>query len=187
LSGVNLSAGMADFRLMDRQVVDEILQLGEGGLFLRGLVQWMGYPSCQVEFKCRERFSGNSKYNLRKMLKLGWTGITSFSLIPLRLAVIVGGITSLISFCGLVYAVWGKVSGRAVPGWASEVGVESFLFGMLFIMLGFIGEYIGRILVEVRRRPRYLIHQRVGFFLPSADPKPVEHPFAAHNQVDSCQ
>ena len=187
LSGVNLSAGMADFRLMDRQVVDEILQLGEGGLFLRGLVQWMGYPSCQVEFKCRERFSGNSKYNLRKMLKFGWTGITSFSLIPLRLAIIFGVVTGLISFCGLVYAVLGKVSGRAVPGWASEVGVQSFLFGMLFIILGIIGEYIGRILEEVRRRPRYLIHQRVGFFLSSADPKPVEHPVAAHNQVDSRQ
>ena len=185
LSGVNLSAGMADFRLMDRQVVDEILQLGEGGLFLRGLVQWVGYPSCHVQFKCRERFSGSSKYNFRKMLKFGWTGITSFSLIPLRLAIIFGVGTSLIAFCGLVYAVVGKVSGRAVPGWASEVGVESFLFGMLFIILGIIGEYIGRILEEVRRRPRYLIHQRVGFLLPGAGP--VEQAVAENNQLDSYQ
>jgi glycosyltransferase involved in cell wall biosynthesis len=185
LSGVNLSAGMADFRLMDRQVVDEILQLGEGGLFLRGLVQWLGYPSGQVEFKCRERFSGSSKYNLRKMLKFGWIGITSFSLIPLRLAIIFGVGTSLVAFCGLLYAVAGKVSGLAVPGWASEVGAQSFLFGMLFIILGIIGEYIGRILEEVRRRPRYLIHQRVGFLLPSAGS--VEYPVEAHNQLDSRQ
>jgi dolichol-phosphate mannosyltransferase len=181
LSGVNLSAGMADFRLMDRQVVDEILQLGEGGLFLRGLVQWVGYPSCQVEFDCRERFSGSSKYNWRKMLKFGWTGITSFSLIPLRLAIVFGVGTSLVAFCGMVYAVVGKISGRAVPGWASEVGVQSFLFGMLFIILGIIGEYIGRILEEVRRRPRYLVHQRMGFLLPSAERR--EYP--ADNQLDS--
>ena len=169
LSGVNLSAGMADFRLMDRQVVDEILQLGEGGLFLRGLIQWVGYPSSQVEFNCRDRFSGSSKYNLRQMLKFGWTGVTSFSLVPLRMAIVLGIVTSVISFSGLVYAVWGKLSGQAVPGWASEVGVQSFLFGILFIMLGIIGEYIGRILEEVRRRPRFLIDQRLGFVVPDSN------------------
>ena len=184
LSGVNLSAGMADFRLMDRQVVDEIIQLGEGGLFLRGLINWVGYPSSQLEFKCRERFSGKSKYNPLKMLKFGWTGVTSFSLVPLRLAIIIGVGTSLVAFCGLVYALWGKLSGQAVPGWASEVGVQSFLFGMLFILLGIIGEYIGRILEEVRRRPRYLIHERVGFLVPSTNGKAVERSVAKGKSVE---
>ena len=182
LSGINLSPGMADFRLLDRQVVDEILQLSEGGLFLRGLIHWLGYPSSQLEFRCRERFSGDSKYNVRKMLKFGWTGVTSFSLVPLRLGIILGFITSLVAFCGLGYAVWGKLTGQAVPGWASEVGVQSFLFGILFIMLGIIGEYIGRILDEVRRRPRFLIHERVGFLVPGADLTSVERSVAARNQ-----
>jgi glycosyltransferase involved in cell wall biosynthesis len=178
-SGVNLSAGMADFRLLDRQVVDEILQLSEAGLFLRGLIHWLGYPSSQVEYNCRERFSGNSKYNFRKMLKFGWIGVTSFSLVPLRIAIVVGIITSLISFGGLLYAVWGKFYDRAVPGWASEIALPSFMFGILFIMLGIIGEYIGRILEEVRRRPRYLIHQRVGFPIAGSNSLRIEHPI--HN------
>jgi glycosyltransferase involved in cell wall biosynthesis len=162
LSGVNLSAGMADFRLMDRQVVDEILQLGEGGLFLRGLVHWVGYPSSHLEFRSRNRYSGQPKYNLRKMLQFGWAGITSFSLVPLRTAILVGVVTSLFSFGGILYALWGKFYDRAVPGWASETAIISFMFGTLFIMLGIIGEYIGRILEEVRRRPRFLVQERVG-------------------------
>jgi len=163
LSGGDLSAGMADFRLLDRQVVDELLQFQEGHLFLRGLIHWIGYPSSKVEFQCRDRFAGKSKYNMRKMLKFAWTGVTSFSVVPLRLAIVLGLTMSLVSFCGLGYAVWGKVVGRAVPGWASVIAIESLLFGILFIMLGIIGEYIGRILEEVRRRPKYLIDERVGF------------------------
>ena len=183
LSGIHLSPGMADFRLLDRQVVDELLQLSEGGLFLRGLIHWLGYPSSQLEFRCRERFSGESKYDVRKMLKFGWTGVTSFSLVPLRLGIILGFITSLVAFCGLGYAVWGKLAGQAVPGWASEVGVQSFFFGILFIMLGIIGEYIGRILDEVRRRPRFLIHERVGFLVSGADLTSAERSVAIRNQV----
>jgi glycosyltransferase involved in cell wall biosynthesis len=166
LSGGELSAGMADFRLLDRQVVDELLQFQEGHLFLRGLIQWIGYPYSKVEFQCRDRFSGKSKYNLPRMLKFAWTGVTSFSVVPLRLAIVLGLTTSLISFCGLAYAVWGKVVGRAVPGWASMIAIESMLFGILFIMLGIIGEYIGRILEEVRRRPKFIIDERLGFASP---------------------
>ena len=165
LSGSDLSAGMADFRLLDRQVVDELLQFNEGHLFLRGLIHWVGYPSSKLEFRCRDRFSGRSKYNLRKMVKFAWTGVTSFSIVPLRLAIVLGLVTSLIAFCGLVYAIVGKLLGKAVPGWASTIGIESLLFGILFIILGIIGEYIGRILEEVRRRPRFIIDERVGFTL----------------------
>jgi dolichol-phosphate mannosyltransferase len=164
LSGVELSAGMADFRLLDRQVVDKLIAFKEGGLFLRGLVHWVGYPSAKIEFACRDRFAGTTKYSLAKMLRFAWAGVTSFSLIPLRIAIMIGLITSAASTGYLVYAVYVRVlTDTAVPGWASAVSIMSLLFGVLFILLGVIGEYIGRILDEVRGRPRYIVHERAGF------------------------
>jgi dolichol-phosphate mannosyltransferase len=163
LSGVNLQSGMADFRLMDRQVVKSILQLQEEGLFLRGLVQWVGYPSSSVTFQCRDRFRGISKYTLKKMVKFAWMGITSFSVVPLRIGILLGVLTSLIAFGELTYAVYAKLfTTTVVPGWASAVSILSFLFGVMFILVGLLGEYIGRILIEVRRRPRFLISHQVG-------------------------
>jgi len=164
LSGVQLSPGMADFRLLDRQVVNELLKLREGGLFLRGLVQWVGYPNSKVYFQCGNRFAGTSKYNLRRMLKFAWTGITSFSIIPLRLGIIIGLLTSLFAFYQLGEALWVKFfTNRAVPGWASIIGLQSLLFGVLFILLGILGEYLARILEEVRQRPRFIVSEAVGF------------------------
>ena len=164
LSGVNLSAGMADFRLLDRQVVDDLVGFKEGGLFLRGLVQWVGYSSSKIEFESRERFTGKTKYSVAKMLRFAWAGVTSFSLIPLRLAIILGFITSAVAFMNLSYAVCVKLfTERAVPGWASAVSIVSLLFGVLFILLGIIGEYIGRVLEEVRGRPRFIISDQMGF------------------------
>ncbi len=163
LSGVPMRSGMADFRLLDRQTLDEILKFPEEGLFLRGIVQWIGYKSATVEYLGRERFSGASKYTMRKMVKFAWTGITSFSLIPLRLGIYIGIITSLLAFAEMVYAVYMRLfTDSVVPGWASGVALISFLFGILFILLGLIGEYIGRILIEVRRRPRFLVSQTIG-------------------------
>jgi dolichol-phosphate mannosyltransferase len=163
LSGVPLESGMADFRLLDRQVVDSVLQLREEGLFLRGIVQWVGYSNSTVSFQCQDRFSGTSKYTLKKMVKFAFDGITSFSLIPLRISIYIGVITSLVAFGEMSYAILIRIfTDTAVPGWASAVGILSFLFGILFILLGVIGDYIGRILVEVRSRPRYLISEQVG-------------------------
>jgi polyisoprenyl-phosphate glycosyltransferase len=158
LSGVPLTPGMADFRLLDRQVVTEILNLKESGLFLRGLVQWVGYPSSKVEYDCGERFAGDTTYNFRRMLRFAWTGITSFSIIPLRLATMLGLLTSFFAFYELLDAVYIKLfTNRAVPGWASLYVLVSLLFGILFILLGITGEYIARILEEVRGRPRFVI------------------------------
>jgi len=163
LSGVRLEEGMADFRLLDRQVVTTLLQFHEGGLFLRGLLPWIGYPSCKVEYQAHRPFAGQTKYPLTKMLRFAWNGIVSFSLIPLRLGIGVGLITSLIAFGGIVYAIYGRfISGSAVPGWASAVSIISFLFGVLFVVLGLIGEYIGRIFMEVRGRPRFVIDESIG-------------------------
>ena len=182
LSGVHLSAGMVDFRLLDRQVVDAILQLKEGGLFLRGLIQWVGYPSSKVEFHCRERFSGKTKYPLRQMLKFAWTGITSFSVIPLRVAIVIGFGTSLVAFTWLIYAVWAHLfTNRTLPGWTSVVAFEALLFGILFILLGVIGEYLGRVLEEVRGRPRFIISEQTDFALPGAKPLPAQRPDPAQD------
>ncbi len=172
LSGVPIAPGMADFRLLDRQVVTELLKLKESGLFLRGLVQWVGYRSTNVEYDCAKRFAGKTSYDLRRMLRFAWTGITSFSIVPLRMATVLGLLTSLFAFYELMSAVYVKLfTHHAIPGWASLYGLVSLLFGVLFILLGMIGEYIARILEEVRERPRFVIsdetvreHVQVGEF-----------------------
>ena len=163
LSGVPMRKGMSDCRLLDRQVLEELLSFGEAGLFLRGLVTWMGYPTTWVPFECRNRLRGESKYTVKKMVLFALDGITSFSVVPLRVGMLVGGMTSLLAFAELSYALATKLSGgRTVPGWASAVSVVSFLFGVLFILLGLVGEYIGRILIEVRHRPRFLVNATIG-------------------------
>lgn len=163
LSGVRVESGMADFRLLDRQVLNEILQFREESLFLRGLVQWVGYPNSTVKFQSPKRYSGSSKYSMKKMVRFALDGITSFSIIPLRVGMLVGFITSLISFSGILYAFYGKfISRNPMAGWASTVTILSFLLGILFILLGLLGEYIGRILLEVKRRPRFLVSDKVG-------------------------
>jgi polyisoprenyl-phosphate glycosyltransferase len=163
MSGVNLEHGMADFRLLDRAVVNELLRFREEGLFLRGIVQWVGYATSTVHFDCAERFAGQSKYNFRKMITLAWHGISSFSVVPLRIAIGIGLLTSALSFYWLAEAIFVKMfTGKAVPGWASTVGILSLLFGIQFIFLGVIGEYIGRILTQVRQRPLFLVSDRVG-------------------------
>jgi len=158
-----MEGGMADFRLLDRQVLDELLKFKEEGLFLRGLVHWVGYQSSKLTFQCGQRFSGKGKYSLKKMLKLAWTGITSFSIVPLRVSIIIGVLTSLLAFAEMLYAIYAKLfTDTVVPGWASGVAVVSFLFGILFIMLGVLGEYMGRVLIESRGRPRFLISESIG-------------------------
>lgn len=163
LSGVKIESGMADFRLLDRRVVKDILEFKEDGLFFRGIAQWVGYRSATLPYTSNERFSGTSKYSIKKMTRLAWNGITSFSIVPLRLGIFLGFVTSLIAFAEIIYAIAVKVfTDSAVPGWASAISILSFLFGVLFILLGIVGEYIGRILVEVRQRPRYLVADQAG-------------------------
>jgi dolichol-phosphate mannosyltransferase len=168
LTGVKMDIGMADFRLLDRQVVNDVLQFQEKSLFLRGLVQWVGYQNSRVTYKSQNRYSGASKYSLKKMVRFALDGITSFSIIPLRISIFIGFFTSIISFGGIFYALYAKYfTNTAVPGWASTIAILSFLLGILFILLGIMGDYIGRILIEVKQRPRYLVSAKVGLDVPS--------------------
>jgi dolichol-phosphate mannosyltransferase len=170
MSGVAIEPGSADFCLLDRQVQDEVLKFEEEGLFLRGLVHWVGYATTSVSFECGERHSGASKYSLSKMLTLGWHGVSSFSLVPLRLGIALGLLSSTIAFLGMAYAIVGWwVDDAIVPGWASSVAISSFLFGVLFMFLAVLAEYVGRIAVEVRRRPRFLVRETTRPVLTSAD------------------
>lgn len=161
LSGVAIEPGSADFRLLDRQVVDELLKFEEEGLFLRGLVHWVGYATASVPFDCGQRHAGVSTYNLRRMLSLGWHGVSAFSLVPLRVGIVIGLLSSTIAFLGTGYAIlgWWLAPDAVVPGWASSVAISSFLFGVLFVFLAVLAEYVGRIAVEVRRRPRFLVRE----------------------------
>jgi glycosyltransferase involved in cell wall biosynthesis len=160
LSGVEIEPGSADFCLLDRQVVDEILKFEEEGLFLRGLVHWVGYATASVPFEPAERHAGVTKYSLRKMLSLGWHGVSAFSLVPLRIGIAIGLASSTLAFLAVAYSIVGKwLDDTAIPGWASSVAISSFLFGVLFVFLAVLAEYVGRIAVEVRRRPRFLVRE----------------------------
>ena len=170
MSGVAIEPGSADFCLLDRKVVDEVLKFEEEGLFLRGLIHWVGYATATVPFECGQRHAGTSKYSLNKMLTLGWHGVSSFSLVPLRIGIGLGLLSSMIAFLGTAYAIAGWwLDDAIVPGWASSVAISSFLFGVLFVFLAVLAEYVGRIAVEVRRRPRFLVRETTRPVLAAAD------------------
>ncbi len=172
LSGVDLRPGLADFRLLDRKALEEMLRFREEGLFLRGLTEWIGFPSCAIPYQPGKRLHGQSQYSLQKMVKLGWRGVSSFSIMPLRIGILIGLIGSLLSALSIVYAFFGRFFGKGlVPGWASTLMVLSLLFFLLFIYLGVLGEYIGRMVIEVRRRPRFIISETRGF----AGRRPLPH------------
>ena len=133
-------------------------------------MHWVGYATASVPFDCGERHAGTSKYNLRKMLTLGWHGVSSFSLVPLRIGIAIGLLSSTLAFLGMGYAIVGWwVDDAIVPGWASSVAISSFLFGVLFAFLAVLAEYVGRIVVEVRRRPRFLVRETTRPTLVAAD------------------
>ena len=159
LTDVSMAPGSSDFRLLDRSVLDQLLQLKDVDLFLRGAVEWLGYKSVTIPYVASERFAGESKYTLSKMINFAKGSIISFSTKPLVLGIWLGAITSILAFFEIIYIIYQVFNGQTVAGWASTVGIISFLFGILFIMLGIIGSYLARIHVALQNRPRYVIEE----------------------------
>lgn len=156
--GVEVIFNHADYRLMSRRTIEALRQYGETNLFLRGIVPQLGFPSTVVYYDRRERFAGESKYPFRKMLAFAMEGITSFSATPLRIITGLGLFVSAISFAITIWAVGIRMFGvGAVPGWASTVVPIYFLGGIQLLAIGIIGEYLAKIYMETKRRPRYTI------------------------------
>ncbi|MEB3203427.1 MAG: glycosyltransferase family 2 protein [Candidatus Sericytochromatia bacterium] len=161
LTQVHIPLDTGDFRLMDRQVVDALHQLPERHRFLRGLVSWVGFRQTGLVFDRAERFAGTTKYPLRKMLSFALDGITGFSFVPLQVASWLGVWVSILAFLAICWVLWETlVMHGTVPGWASLMVAILFIGGVQLLTIGLIGEYIGRILDEVRQRPLYLVRER---------------------------
>ena len=166
-AGVQIVFNHADFRLLSRRALVILREYSESNLFLRGLIPLIGLPSSIVEYARKERQAGESKYPLRKMLALAWDGVTSFSVMPLRAVAMIGAFIALGSLGVTVWALAQRWVGDVAPGWASTVVPMYFLGGVQILCLGAIGEYVGKIYLETKRRPRYLVEhdtsRRVGF------------------------
>lgn len=164
-SATQIPLNAADFRLLDRKVVDSLARLPERARFLRGLIAWVGYRQTVVPFEAPERAAGQTKYTFRKMLRFAIDAVTSFSSLPLRMAGYCGFVTSLAGFGLGAATIWQKlfVPDRNVPGYTTIVVLILFLGGLQLISLGIIGEYLAKIYEEVKGRPLYLVRQAVGF------------------------
>lgn len=158
--GAEIVYNHADYRLISARALHELAKFKEVNLFLRGMVPLVGFKSTSVEYKRAERIAGKSKYPLRKMLALAGDGITSLSIKPLRLIMSFGVIVALLSFVGVIWAIVSALAGRAVAGWASMTCIICFVSGVQLICMGIIGEYIGKIYMEAKQRPRYIISER---------------------------
>ncbi|MFC7559000.1 glycosyltransferase family 2 protein [Paenibacillus farraposensis] len=155
--GVNIVYNHADYRLMSKRVLQELSNFKEVNLFLRGLVPLIGYRSTEVYYDRHERFAGESKYPLKKMLAFAFDGITSFSVTPIRLVSAVGFAMFGISLLIAVYTIISKLLGTTVWGWSSLMLSIWFIGGLQLVALGLIGEYIGKIYKEVKQRPKYIV------------------------------
>ena len=158
--GAEVVFNHADYRLMSARVLKEFANFKEVNLFLRGMVPLVGFKSTSVAYERHERLAGESHYPLSKMLALAFDGITSLSVKPIRLITGFGVVVALISFIGVIWAVIQAVLGHTVSGWASTTSIICFVSGVQLICLGVIGEYIGKIYMETKARPRYIISVR---------------------------
>jgi len=160
--GVEIVFNHADFRLLGRRAIDALSQFGEVNVFLRGLIPQLGFATAIVYYERAERFAGRSKYPARKMLSLAWNGITSFSAVPLRLITGMGFLISLGSLAVAAWAIYVRLfTLAAVPGWASTVVPMYLLGGIQLLSLGIIGEYLAKIYMESKHRPRFIIERTV--------------------------
>ena len=161
ISDVDLTnGGGSDFRLIDASVAQVMKNLKEDDLFLRGLTSWMGFNQTGIEFVAGERFSGQSSYDLKKMLKFAFTGITSFSVKPLYLATYLGFIFSSLSLLYIPYVLYAFLTKTEISGWASLIMTIVFFGGVQLIILGIVGIYLGKIFKQVKGRPNYIVRSK---------------------------
>lgn len=158
--GVETVYNHADYRLMSSSVLSELSKFGEVNLYLRGLVTLVGFKSTCIYYERNERIAGESKYPLKKMISLALDGITSFSVKPIRLITNFGLLVAFISLIGIVWSVVIALMGNSVSGWASTVSIICFLGGIQLLSIGIIGEYVGKIYLETKHRPKYIIEKK---------------------------
>ena len=158
--GVEVVFNHADYRLVSSRVLKEFANYKEVNIFLRGMFPLVGFKSTSVYYERNERIAGESHYPLSKMLALAFEGITSLSIKPIRMITMLGTAIAILSFCGVLWSVIMALTGNTVTGWASMVCIVSFIGGVQLICLGVLGEYIGKIYMEVKHRPRYIISER---------------------------
>lgn len=161
LSDIPIEENVSDFRGFTRKVLFTIHKFEERDLFLRGLFSWIGYKKITIPFNAPSRIHGSSKYSFVKMMKLALRGTTSFSFKPLRISLLIGTIVSFISFLLLIMTVVAYFQGKTVPGWASIMTVVTFMGGIQLLVIGLMGEYIASLFRESKRRPLYIINEKI--------------------------
>lgn len=163
LTDLDIPVDVGDFRLVDRKALDAFNRMREHSRYVRGMFSWIGYEQCGVTYHRSERFAGQTKYPLAKMMKLAMDGILGFSTVPLRLGLYAGLIVAGLSFVVGIWAAVLKLMGvHTIPGWASLLTVVTFLGGVQLMLVGLLGEYVSRIYEEVRARPLYLVRESKG-------------------------
>ena len=160
-SGIPINEGSSDFRLMDRQVLENIAGINDVNLFFRGILSWVGFSSTCISYQEGPRLSGTTKYSLGHMFRFAAAAVVSFSSMPIKLGIWIGIFTSVFAFLELGYIVIKYFQGVTVPGWASTTGIISVLFGIQFILLGCIGVYIASIHECVKNRPKFIVCKKV--------------------------
>lgn len=159
LSDIEIEPGTADFRLMDKKTVDVFRRFHETDLFLRGLIKWMGFSQIGIEYTSRLRQSGATKYSIKKMIRFALQGITSFSTKPLYIAAYLGLFFSLCSVVYIPYIIYAYTFGHSVSGWGSLIATIAFFGGLQLMILGIIGIYIGKIYMQGKNRPHYIVKE----------------------------
>lgn len=164
ISKTKMPVGAADFRLMDRKVVDAFKNIEETNLFVRGMINWVGFKKTYISYKPNKRYAGKTKYSLKKMTALAFDGITSFSTAPLKIATMLGLIVSAFSFLYFLYAIYIRLfTTQALTGWTSVIMSVLFLGGVQLISIGILGEYISKIFYEVKKRPKFIVDKKIGY------------------------
>jgi dolichol-phosphate mannosyltransferase len=172
MAQIELPVDAGDFRLMDRRALDVLLAMPERNRFLRGMTVWVGFNQTAVTYRRDPRTAGLTKFNLRRMVRFSFDAISSFSYFPLQAATLLGFAISLLAFLVIPVIVYARIKGVFVPGVSSTLVALLLLGGIQLITVGVIGEYVGRIYDEVKRRPLYVVRERINL---DADVAPRQH------------